>query len=513
MTRSLLLVLPFALPCVFTAAQSVMPLTGTYRVIGIANDFTCSGPAPAVTAITSGSMTFAANDTFAWSFNERTICVGGAPTISTSAGTTGTYEVGTECLVELDWLSSGRAENEAHMRPDGDVLIGSSTSNWTGAPLSTFVAIRAGASLGNSTLAGIHHIVRIVQDHQATSLVGHLEFGSITFLGNGTWSETGIRSSLPALTTAPYARNGIYQVQPDGKLDFDGVVANGAVAASGEIASWIEAAGTTTAWAVAVRQGSQRSAAELIGTWGFAGHAIESDTPPFDDCQTEMGELVASALTPASAAFTAVSMERDRWQASWGVTHGAVDMVLDPAVPPGRYDLHVGTEWLPDAGAVSANGNYLIHAIRDIDLVLQEGYLLMHVGLRKAPWPLSYGAGTPGTGGLRPFVDGTGGFPLVGNGAFGLLVGDALPAAAGLVALSFGTGATPFAGGMLWVDLSSTTAILLPIGPGGTAILSFALPATSALAGVAFFAQALILDGGAGGGVAMSNGLRVTIGR
>lgn len=509
MIRFLLLVLPFALPC-GAAAQSAVPLVGTYRVMGIANDFPC-GVSPKVTAITSGTMTFAANDTFSWSFTERSMCVGAAPTISTSAGTTGTYEAGTECLVYLDWGGPGRSEDLAHMRPDGDVLIATATS--TLAPLSTFVAIRAGAMLNNATLAGAHHVVRLVHDHQPTSLLLHLEFGSITFLGNGTWTETGSRSSLPALTTAFYSRSGTYNVQPNGTLDIGGI-ANGAVAATGEIASWIEASGNTTAWAVAVRQGSQRSAGDLVGTWGFVGHALESDSPPVVDyCQSETGEIVVSVITPVSAAFTAASRERDHWQSWWGVTHGALDLVLDPAVAPGRYDIHIGNELLANAGAVSTNGNYLIHAIRGIDAVQQEGYLLMHVGLRKAPWPLPYGSGTPGTGGLRPSLDGTGGYPLVGNGTFGLLAGDALPSAPGVMALSLGAGATPFAGGMLWIDLSSITAVLLPIGPGGTAMLPLAIPATSSLTGVQIFAQALVLDPAAIGGVAMSNGLRVTIGR
>lgn len=507
--RVLLLLL--TLPGAPIAAQSAMALNGAYRVMGIRNESGCVGPSPSVTAITSGSIAFAPNDTFTWSFAERTICVGAAPASGTSAGTTGTYQVETDGLVELGWGPSARAEDVAHIRPDGAVLIATATAALT--PLATFVAIRGGTNLGNGTLAGAHHVVRLVHDHRATGLVVQLEFGSITFLANGTWTETGRRAAIPALTSTPYARNGTFAVHSDGTLDLGGS-ANGGVAASGEIASWVETNGTVTAWAIAVRQGNLRTAAALLGDFGLVGHALESgNAAVIDNVAIAGGSLALTPLSPLSAAFAATLAERDRGRTSLEITQGAFDLVQDPASPPGRYDVHIGSELLPEVGAVSANGNFVIHAIAELDPSGPEGYLQLHVGMRRAPWPVAFGRGTPGTGGLPPWLQGSGGFPLVGNANFALAVGSARPGAAGLLGVALASGALPFAGGMLWLDLGSLSTIALPIGANGAATLPFPVPATAALAGLQFFAQMLVLDPVAAGGVAMSNGLRVTLGR
>jgi hypothetical protein len=135
---------------------------------------------------------------------------------------------------------------------------------------------------------------------------------------------------------------------------------------------------------------------------------------------------------------------------------------------------------------------------------------------------MPYGPGTAGSGGLVPTARGSGGMPFLGNSAFGLQLANALGGAGAILGLADRPGpvALPgFPGSPLLIDPGTSSFFILltgvtgGVGPGsGSWLVPAPIPAVPSLLGAAVLAQFAVLDPGATGGAAFTNGLRVVLG-
>jgi hypothetical protein len=170
-----------------------------------------------------------------------------------------------------------------------------------------------------------------------------------------------------------------------------------------------------------------------------------------------------------------------------------------------------GTPALP--GGIGANSTLGVGVLR---IPGAAGIVLFARGCK---WPESYGAGTPGSGGLTPVLSNINGFPYLGNLDFGLRTSNAL---GGAIAVTAHAGAPsagiPLFGGLVWLDLG--TAVIFgvqflsgPAGvPGAGAVTKpFLLPPNPSIDGLQISFQSFVLDNGAPAGFAMSQGLTITL--
>lgn len=503
------------------AAQApLMTLGGDYRVVGIASaNPLVIGSAPELRAITSGTMTFTPSGDYSWSFTTRTISLGVSPSVSTSTGTTGSYEVEVESLVTLEW-GGLQADNEAHIRPDGEVFISGPHSSNAGFPSggqasASFIGIRTSSGQSNSTMTGDYHLARFVLDYSSNELTITREISTANLLANGTWNESGESytvSSSPFTSSTYSNQPHTFAVQPDGTLDVDGEIGCGVVSSDGEIATWVVSPSVSTnlrsEWVVALRAGTSRAASLLDGEWGQIGHGLAIDPgPQVDYYYTNYGEVFADAITSSSVAISTVEFDRGTsFGGNLSMTQGSYSLSQAPT-PAGRFGIAINSYGAPPSwkGAVSDAGNYSFAFIVEPDQIM---YL---VALRKVAWAVQYGVGTPGTGGQVPSLDGNS-FPFLGNANFGLRV-DANPADnLAVLGLSLDSAAIPFAGGYIWIDPTPPSSTLTLFLVGGTANWSWPLPANNSFAGIAIHAQAVALSTAGVGGFALSNGLRFELG-
>jgi hypothetical protein len=135
---------------------------------------------------------------------------------------------------------------------------------------------------------------------------------------------------------------------------------------------------------------------------------------------------------------------------------------------------------------------------------------------------LPFGFGVPGAQGFVPVASAPAGQPYLGNLAFSVLLSNAaggVPAilAAGDVPGPVGLPGVP--GAILWVDPFLSTQLAFVegqtsgSGPGqGTWSVAAPIPSVASLLGVRAWLQFGIADPGAAGGIALSNGLRISLG-
>jgi hypothetical protein len=126
---------------------------------------------------------------------------------------------------------------------------------------------------------------------------------------------------------------------------------------------------------------------------------------------------------------------------------------------------------------------------------------------------VSYGTGTPGTGGLTPVLD-CGGAAVIGNASFGFAASSVAVGAPVSFCASYGTASLPFSPtGMLLVDPFNLAWVGGPIAAdaSGNAVVAAPIPNDVSLAGMHVFAQALALDAGGDIGLSATQGLDIEI--
>jgi hypothetical protein len=134
--------------------------------------------------------------------------------------------------------------------------------------------------------------------------------------------------------------------------------------------------------------------------------------------------------------------------------------------------------------------------------------------LPPCPAVVVLGPGTAGSGGLVPTLT-TNGPAQIGSAGFALVVGSGLGGAVAVLSDGLVETSVPFAGGTIYiVPLLTFTATLS--GPGGVAgagTVSFPhpIPAEPALVGGVVSAQAAVLDPAATAGIALTQGIRITV--
>ncbi|MEX1024645.1 MAG: S8 family peptidase [Planctomycetota bacterium] len=121
-------------------------------------------------------------------------------------------------------------------------------------------------------------------------------------------------------------------------------------------------------------------------------------------------------------------------------------------------------------------------------------------------WLTHYGVGTAGTNGVVPMLDSTGGAPSIGTSDFTFVAGSLAPNRPSLLALDFSPANVAILGATALV--SPVTALRFAQSTGaGAWSLAFPLADNPALIGLPFFAQVFVLDPGAPGGLAASDGV------
>ena len=493
-----------------------MPITGAYWVGGVTNRFgggvpnqfggPCpTGQGPAVTALT-GPMIFSANGNFTWSHNLNQVCAGGS-TSRTQSGN-GVYEVWQNGALALDYapLQPGSNTREMHIRPDGSLML--STTHELRPDAATYLAVRESSGHSVSSLSGSYHVVRLTQTVAGAGISAQNQLGTITFNGQGGWSESGVEmiiSSTACTQRRPYAGSGNYAIANNGVLSLNGS-ANGALSPTGDLVFWVTSAGTSVSLTVCLRQGSGHSAADMDGRWGLVGHEYDPFSVP--KARTQLGYMTARQLTPLTGDLDINLFEAFASQfgpgASWNNGNRGTYMI-DTL---GHLSFTMFSNYPPyvEEGAVSADSTMFVLTFFDCG---QSG---LSVGLRPGGWPIVYGNGVPGSAGLQPRIDGSGGFPNVGNANFAVRMDNASPGASLLFVLGGGTGpGIPLFCGNLWV---SPVVFSIPgvASPSGSAPLPLPIPAGPALGGVALYAQGLVIDPGACQGIAMTSGLMIEIG-
>jgi len=131
--------------------------------------------------------------------------------------------------------------------------------------------------------------------------------------------------------------------------------------------------------------------------------------------------------------------------------------------------------------------------------------------LPDCPFPVSYGKGSPGTLGLVPQLTAPGGAPRLGNLTFGFQLDQGAAGSVAVLAIGFAPASLPLFGGTLLVDpLSNLLFVFSPTGSGSTPI-ALPGPIQGNFDGITIFAQAVVVDAVASGGLALSNGVTFTI--
>lgn len=174
----------------------------------------------------------------------------------------------------------------------------------------------------------------------------------------------------------------------------------------------------------------------------------------------------------------------------------------------------------PGVVSVSQDGRVTALAPGTGSIQARNGTLVVNVPCVVDYGPTSnYGYGLAGTGGIAPRISAVGGAPIPGNIDFGIRVSGVVGGAVVGLFRSWAPGNTPLLGGSLYLDPVSVRTIGIAGAKGsqgspGEGEVTFSLPIldNSTKAGVVYHYQALVLDAGAPGGVAMSNGLAVTMG-
>ncbi len=497
------------------AAQVGLPLSGTYAFGEIRGGFpTACSPGYAINA-EEGLLMFQSNGTFTGTGSWHRVCANGTPT-DTTTNYAGSYNLGTNSLLTLDFNPSAPGTNRTitHMRPDGEVAVGSAATTARGPGF--FVMVKLSSGQSNASLQGTYHWSSMVQRVAAGGLASECELGTIAFSGTGSLTSTVNRHEVAAngnTNNFPSGGNKTYTVNPNGTLTGAGPV-QGALSASGDFVFIVDRVGTAVELGVGMRRGSSYAASMLNGTFGYARYFDTlGSTPNHPVFAEEVGTYAfnATAAMTASAAWTGATLAVNP---SGSFTGGVATSGTVTLNPDGTFSLlEAGAVPPGEPGALDARGTFALVT------TMQNGVTQLSVLARFGPWPQNYGTATAGSGGIAPTIAPTGGFPFVGNAGFGIQIANAVGGSAAVLGLALQPSpGFPVFGGILW--LSPVGLFLLPPLPlsggagvpgAGAVTVPLPLPRDNSLGGVGVSFQAFAIDPLAPLGVSMTDGLQVTL--
>ncbi len=494
------------------AAQGVLPLAETYHFAGLELDFddACGCSAVPTIVASGGSLTLALDGSAGFSVTDEAICPGGSVQASSDTGS-GTYAVRGDGVIAFDWnaASPGVDLTSAFLRANGSAfLVGRNSEEESDAAIALAIALSSGQS--NATLTGRYHLLRMVNRNGVAGFSTSAWIGTATFDGVGAYTEAGTQHDL-SLGGAPASSaatgSGSYAVAADGVVTAG--AARGVVSADGELFFWSSRAGPDYEFTVGLRQAGGRTTGQLNGTWGIAqlDAAIAATRTPAEmetawgsyrfgntggGTASLFGDVLDVGSLPQIGGCPFTSGSQYQFQSSVAI-NGVGQLSASPGATP--------------FGAVSADGSVLF------TLTVPGDAIGIALGLSRCSWPGTIGAGTAGTGAAIPSLFTVGGFPFLGNAAFGYVAAGGRGGGAAALVLSTAalSSGLPLLGGTLWIDPTRLVAsfpqlLSGPPGVGGIGAAGWSLPLPVARNGTALTlaSQVIVLDPAAPGGVAMS---------
>lgn len=225
------------------------------------------------------------------------------------------------------------------------------------------------------------------------------------------------------------------------------------------------------------------------------------------------GRYLSGKVTGSDSGAGIAGVDLDVFDAVTGVE---IPLSSDNTDSAGNYQVVVpiGTYDLDFEPALTQ-----IYAAKVVAGVAVSADKVQNVALDPCTQGSKYGSGVPGSGGFTPSVDSVGDRPRLGAEAVNLRISGGLGGATAFFTLGTASAAIPFKAGTLLVDSAGVLLayVALPLsGPAGVPgagsfDLVDGIPDDPALEGVAFYAQALVLDVGAVKKVAMSDGLEIVV--
>ncbi len=496
-----------ALPCT-AMAQGLFVEDSAYYYASLGaspSGSACSGQLGLETVVGQGTLGVLADGSYVLVGEEGRVCPFGNTTYVV-AFENGTWSQPLDGILALDANPAlpGTDVAQHRFRFDHSLVY---SANATAERAELFVAVRASAGPPTQP-SGTYGIVRLTQrqDNGGYELVS--EQGLLTFDGLGGWTETGQRHEVSTVTSfdSGYFESGSVSVSAATGLSFSNG-ASGRVSADGEVV--ILTTGTTTgtepnvSMAVGVRLGSDYTQTELLRLWQVAG----------------LRGLPGFGFDPALGTDTG-TLELDDASGTHSTNGGS--LVLTPlGLAPG-FLTEIGTFVLgPGGGLVLQRNGFspLIGALSSdegiavLADILDPNLAAIRLAVRECVPPVTYGTGSPGTGGIVPRLTSSGGLPLSGNANFAYEISDAVGGSSALLVISLAPeSGIPFQGGQLLVDLTNTAVVTgLALGgtPGvagaGTATFPAAIP--TGFDGFDLYAQAFVVDSGSPTGTALTAGL------
>lgn len=122
-----------------------------------------------------------------------------------------------------------------------------------------------------------------------------------------------------------------------------------------------------------------------------------------------------------------------------------------------------------------------------------------------------YGAPWPGSGGIAPVIDAAGGAAAIGNNSFAITLASARPNVTAGLLLGFAQASIPFGGGTVLVSLSPGFVLTFPTGATGALSLPAPIPNDVGIVGAKVDLQWIVVDPGAVGGYALTQGMELTL--
>ncbi|QDU65085.1 carboxypeptidase regulatory-like domain-containing protein [Engelhardtia mirabilis] len=265
-----------------------------------------------------------------------------------------------------------------------------------------------------------------------------------------------------------------------------------------------------------------------------------SVTAPFDVVDLTvcpaLGQALAGKLVPAIGVVGPTAIGTVPLAA--GVTLSGNVTTFDGSPAAGAdvdlIDTVTGLSIFLCGDSVQANGSYSFKAPQGVyDVVFEPSNFEVPLGadvvagvglfgaqvvngvLPDCPFPLEFGAGTPGSGGLVPDLVAFGGAPRADNSDFGFALNDLAGGSLGALAIGFQQVALPLFGGTLYVNPGGPL-VSVPYFAGGApgvpgaGAASFPVPVQASYAGIFVVAQAYVVDLGVPGFLALSDAVSTT---